>query len=222
MPGSVPPTHGAFPLVTADRLAWFLSAFAFAFAMAATPGPNNAMLTASGATWGFRRTVPHMLGIAIGLPLMLVAVALGAGQVLRANPWAQEVLRWAGATYMLWLAWKIARARPAPKQEAPSAPAGRPLNMLQAALFQWINPKAWVTAVGAVVTYTSGSGAALTAQAAVLAAIFLAVSVPVTTFWTLVGVGAARILRTQRALRRFNLAMAALLTASLLPLLFEE
>jgi threonine/homoserine/homoserine lactone efflux protein len=208
--------------VTADRLAWFLSAFAFAFAMSATPGPNNAMVTASGATWGFRRTLPHMLGIAIGFPAMVLAVALGAGQVLRANPWAQEALRWVGAAYMLWLAWKIARAQPAPQQETRPAPSGRPLNVLQAALFQWINPKAWVAAVGAVVTYTSGSGAALTAQAAVLAAMFLVVSVPVTGFWTLVGVGAARFLRSGRALRRFNLVMAALLAASLLPLFFIE
>ena len=214
--------HDARNVLTADRLAWFASAFAFALAMSATPGPNNAMLTASGATWGFRRTLPHMVGIAIGFPLMVLAVALGAGQVLRANPWAQEVLRWAGAVYMLWLAWKIARTRPAPRHETQSAPSGRPLNVLQAALFQWINPKAWVTAVGAVVTYTSGSGTALTAQSAVLAAMFLAVSLPVTGFWTLVGVGAARLLRTGRALRRFNLVMAALLAASLLPLLLEE
>lgn len=92
--------------------AWFGSALAFALSMSATPGPNNAMVTASGATWGFRRTVPHLLGISLGFPAMLVAVALGAGGVLRAHPWLHEALRWVGAAYLLWLAWRIAVAEP--------------------------------------------------------------------------------------------------------------
>ncbi len=208
--------------MNADRLAWFASALAFAVAISATPGPNNAMVTASGATWGLRRTVPHMLGIATGFPVMVLAVALGAGQALRANPWAHDVLRWVGAAYMLWLAGKIALARP-DSEAAPSAgQRSRPLGFGRAALFQWINPKAWVAAVGAVLTYTSGNGPALVSQAVVLAAMFLLVSLPITLFWTLVGVGAARLLRTGRALRRFNLAMAALLVASLLPLFAED
>ena len=206
----------------ADRLAWFASALAFALAMSATPGPNNAMVTASGATWGFRRTVPHMLGIAVGFPVMVFAVGLGFGQVLRANAWAPDALRWAGAAYMLWLAAKIALARPEPETGDRADGRARPLGFGQAALFQWINPKAWVAAVGAVVTYTSGNGAAMASQAAVLAAIFLLVSLPITGFWTLVGVGAARLLRTARALRRFNLVMAGLLVASLFPLFLEE
>ena len=80
--------------------------------MAATPGPNNAMVAASGATWGFRRTLPHMLGVSVGFPVMLVAVALGAGELLRTRPWAHEALRWVGAAYLLWLAWHIAVSRP--------------------------------------------------------------------------------------------------------------
>ena len=208
-------------MVAAGELAWFASALAFAVAMAATPGPNNAMVAASGATWGFRRTLPHMLGISVGFPVMLVAVALGAGELLRARPWAHEALRWIGAAYLLWLAWHIAVAHP----KAPAGPAqvgGRPLGFVRAALFQWMNPKAWVIAAGAVVTYTSSSGGALLVQAVVLAAIFLVIILPTIALWTLVGVGAARVLRTERALRRLNLAMAALLVASLLPLLRGE
>ncbi len=199
--------------------AWFASILAFAVAMSATPGPNNAMLAASGALWGFRRTLPHMLGISVGFPAMLAAVAFGAGELLRANPWAQEALRWAGAAYMLWLAWHIAMAKPAVAQDS-----GRhgPLGFVQAALFQWINPKAWVIAVGAVVTYTTGQGAVLMAQEALLATVFLVVSPLTTALWTMVGVGAARLLRTPRNLRRFNLAMAALLVASLVPMLRGE
>lgn len=210
--------------MAAGELAWFASALAFAVAMSATPGPNNAMVAASGASWGFRRTLPHMLGVSVGFPAMLVAVAFGAGEVLRTRPWAHDALRWIGAAYLLWLAWHIAVARP----KAPAVPAdparavGRPLGFVRAVLFQWVNPKAWVIAAGAVVTYTPSSGGALPAQAALLAAIFLVIILPATALWTLIGVGAARLLRTPRALRRFNLAMAALLVASLLPLLRGE
>ncbi len=200
-----------------EGLAWFASATAFALSVSATPGPNNAMVAASGATWGFRRTVPHMLGISVGFPVMLVAVAFGAGELLRARPWAHEALRWAGAAYMLWLAWRIAKAQPGPPEDGARG-RSRPLGFAEAALFQWVNPKAWVIALGAVVTYTP-AGAGLAAQAALLAAIFLALTLPVTALWTLVGVGAARLLRAPAALRGFNLAMAALLVASLLPLL---
>jgi threonine/homoserine/homoserine lactone efflux protein len=201
-----------------EGLAWFASATAFAISMSGSPGPNNTMVTASGATWGFRRTIPHMLGIAIGLPAMLLALALGVGEVLQAAPWLHQAMRWAGAAYMLWLAWKIATADPDPAGATGSA-ASRPLSFLQAALFQWVNPKAWVVALGAIAAYTTATGLELIGQTALLGAIFLVVTLPLVAGWTLVGVGAARLLRTRRALRLFNLAMAALLVASLLPML---
>ena len=200
--------------------AWFVSALAFAVSMSASPGPNNTMLTASGANFGFRRTVPHMLGVSIGFPAMLLAVALGAGEVLRAHPLALAVLRWAGAAYLLWLAWRIASARPAVKDGGELA--GRPFSFLQAVLFQWVNPKAWVIGLAAVLTQTTASGAAQIAEAVLLAGLFLVVTLITSMFWILIGVGAARLLRTPRALRGFNVAMAALLVASLLPLLWGE
>ena len=200
-------------------LGWFASAIAFAVSMSATPGPNNTMVTASGAAWGFRRTVPHMAGISVGFPAMLLAVALGAGEVLRSRPWLHEGLRWIGAAYLLWLAWHIATARPATPGQAP---AGRPISFPQAALFQWVNPKAWVISVGAVVTYTTATGGALIAQAAMLALIFVVVTSLCTAFWTMAGVGASRLLRTPAALRRFNLVLAGLLVVSLVPLLQGE
>lgn len=208
--------------MSGEDLAWLASALAFAVSMSATPGPNNAMVTASGANWGFRRTLPHMLGISVGFPVMLVAVSLGAGELLRAHPWAHDLLRWVGAAYLLWLAWRIATARPVTADGGEGGQVGKgahPLGFVQAALFQWVNPKAWVIALGAVVTFTTASGAALVGQATLLAVMFLVVTLPVTALWTLAGVGAARLLRTPVALRRFNLAMAALLVASLAPLL---
>ncbi len=203
--------------------AWLFSATAFAVAMAATPGPNNVMVTASGATFGFRRTVPHLLGISVGFPVMLAAVALGAGGLLRAWPWLHEALRWLGAAYLLWLAGQIARSRP-PDRDEPRAsgatpPRSRPLSFLQAALFQWVNPKAWVIAAGAVVTFTTAHGPAFIVQAGALSLIFLAVTFPAVAFWTALGACAGRSLRTERALRGFNLAMSALLVASLVLLL---
>lgn len=201
--------------MTAEQIAWFGSVAAFALAMAATPGPNNAMVAASGARFGISRTLPHLLGITLGFPVMLLAVAIGAGQILAALPWLHTTLRWVGTAYILWLAWTIARPHP------PAAPETRrrPLGLLPAALFQWVNPKAWIIAVSAVVTY-AGEGAPLT-QALAMAAVFGAVTFPAVLFWTIVGAGAARILRTERALRRFDLVMAVLLVASLVPILFE-
>ena len=204
-------------------LTWLASATAFAVAMLATPGPNNAMVAASGASWGLKRTVPHMLGVCAGLPVLLVAVALGAGEVLRERPWLHEALRWTGAGYLLWLAWRTATARPAPALglvgSRAAGPGRGPLGFAQAALFQWVNPKAWMTAIGAVATFTTARDGALLGQVAPLAVVILAVSLPTVVLWALVGVGAARVLRTPQALRGFNLAMAALLVASLLPLL---
>jgi threonine/homoserine/homoserine lactone efflux protein len=196
---------------------WLLSATAFAVSMSATPGPNNAMVASSGATFGVARTMPHVLGISVGFPLMLVAVALGADGVLRRFPELHMVLKWVGAAYLLWLAWHIATAHPDAAEGG--GRRARPLNFLEAALFQWVNPKAWVIALGAVATYTSADAVLL--EVLLLAAIFLVVCVPSTALWTGIGAGAARLLRSPRALRRFNVAMALLLVASLLPLLAE-
>lgn len=198
---------------------WLLSAGAFAVAMSATPGPNNTMVVASGATYGFARTVPHMLGIAAGFPVMLVVLGT-AGLPLLTDPRVHAVLKWVGAAYLLWLAWKIASADPDPAEPAAKA-VGRPLGFVQAALFQWVNPKAWVIAAGALATYAAGAEGDSLAATLGLAALFGLVALPCVGLWTLIGVGTARVLRTRRAVRLFNLAMAGLLVASLVPALRE-
>ena len=199
---------------------WFLSASAFAVAMSATPGPNNTMVVASGATYGFARTVPHMLGIAVGFPVMLIVLGT-AGLPLLTDPRVHAVLKWVGAAYLLWLAWRIAASDPEPAEPGAKVGTGRPLGFLQAALFQWVNPKAWVIAAGALATYTAqAEGGSLTATL-LLAILFGLVALPCVAFWTMIGVGTARVLRTRRALRLFNLAMAGLLVASLVPALAE-
>ena len=122
-----------------------LLAFAgFAFVSSVTPGPNNAMLLASGVNYGFRRTVPHIAGISLGCVAMLILVGLGLGRLFAAVPQLYLILRYAGAAYLLWLAWKIATAGPMTDQKA----ASRPMTFWQAAAFQWVNPKAWILGGG--------------------------------------------------------------------------
>ena len=206
---------------------WLLSTSAFAVAMSATPGTNNTMVVASGATYGFARAMPHMLGIAAGFPVMLIMLGT-VGLPLLADPRIHAVLRWVGAAYLLWLAWKIATADPDPGTESVATPgaaipvtSGRPLGFLQAALFQWVNPKAWIIAAGALATYTRDAGGASLAATLLLALVFGFVAIPCVALWTLIGVGTARLLRSRRSVRLFNLAMAGLLVASLVPVLAE-
>ena len=132
----------------------FVAMFVFAAVTAFTPGPNNIMVTASGVNFGFARTIPHLAGILIGFMVMLVACGAGLGALFTAYAPLQYALKIVGAAYMLWLAWKVANARPA--DDEPDASA-RPLTFLQAAAFQWVNPKAWVIAISAIAIYVRPS-----------------------------------------------------------------
>ncbi len=201
-----------------EGTAWFVSAAGFALAMSATPGPNNAMAAAAAANFGIRRSLPQMLGVAVGFPLMLVLVALGAAGLLRGAPGLLAALRWVGAAWLGWLAWGIATAAPPAPGVAPQGKTGRPMTLLQAALFQWVNPKAWIIAAGAIATYTGGEGG-LAGQALALAALFAVAAIASLLGWAALGAGTARLLRDPAALRWFNRGMAALLVASLIPVL---
>jgi threonine/homoserine/homoserine lactone efflux protein len=187
--------------------------FAFAFVTSVTPGPNNLMLMASGANFGFRRTVPHMLGVALGFVLMAFLVGLGLAGLFQTYPAAVTALEIAGVLYMLWLAWKIAHAAP----PAERAAEGRPMTFLQAAAFQWVNPKAWAMALTAVTLYAPDRslGAVL-----LVAAIFGAINLPSVGVWALAGQGLRRVLTSRRRLVAFNWTMAALLVLSLAPVLW--
>ncbi|MEL6618740.1 MAG: LysE family translocator [Pseudomonadota bacterium] len=190
-----------------------LTAFvAFAFVSSITPGPNNLMLMASGANFGFRRTVPHMLGIGLGFVFMVVLVGAGLVQVFDAYPVSYAVLRVASVLYLLWLAWKIANAAPVRAGKA----TGTPMTFLQAAAFQWVNPKAWAMALTAVSVYTPDN----TFRAvALVAVVFGAVNLPSVSCWTLLGQQMARVLTNPARRVAFNWTMAALLVVSLLPVL---
>ncbi|WP_198372164.1 LysE family translocator [Roseomonas rosulenta] len=188
-----------------------LALLGFAIAMSVTPGPNVLMVAAGAANAGVRATVPHMMGIAVGFGAMLLIVGLGLAAPFAAAPWLHTALKCGGAAWLLLLAWKIARAG-APGEGPPRPPLG----FIGAALFQWVNPKAWMIALAAIPTFTTPDGDILR-EALLVAGAFALVGFPCTLVWALLGAGASRLLRTDRALRGFNIAMAVLLVASLIP-----
>jgi threonine/homoserine/homoserine lactone efflux protein len=188
----------------------------FAFVTSITPGPNNMMLLASGVNFGLRRSLPHMLGISLGFMVLVLAVGLGLGQLFERLPALYSILRYAGAAYLLYLAWKIAQAG-APDDQADER--GKPFSFLQAAAFQWINPKAWVMAIGAITTYTPQDN--FLVNVVLIAALFALVNCPSVGLWTVTGSLLRNWLNNPRVLRRFNIGMALLLVASLYPILLD-
>jgi threonine/homoserine/homoserine lactone efflux protein len=193
-----------------------IAASMFAFVTSITPGPNNAMLLASGVNHGFVRTIPHLLGINLGFPAMLLAIGLGLSEIFAAFPVLHQILQIVGTTYLLYLAWMLASAGPL---DDGSAVVRRPMTFLQAAAFQWVNPKAWIIATGAIATFASG--AASFASIAVLAAIYAVVNLPCIAAWAGFGVALREVLTSERRVRVFNIAMALLLILSLYPTLSE-
>lgn len=193
----------------------FIALIGFAFVTSVTPGPNNLMLMASGANFGLRRTVPHMLGVSLGHAFMAFILGLGLAELFAAQPRLRLILTAISAVYLLWLAWKIANAA-APGSAASAG--GQPLTWLQAAGFQWVNPKAVYMAVTAQTLYApDGSG---WIGAALVAGIFAAVNLPSVGVWAWAGTHLRRLLTDSLRLQVFNITMAVLLIASFLPVLF--
>lgn len=185
----------------------------FCFVSSITPGPNNLMLMASGANFGFLRTLPHMLGVALGFVLMVFLVGIGLAQLFDIFPIANTILKIGSVIYLLYLAWKIANAAPIDAKSS----GGTPMTFLQAAAFQWVNPKAWSMAVTAVTVYTPDT--ALT-NIILVSVIFGIVNLPSVGVWVVMGQQMARFLTNPMRLRIFNWTMATLLIASLYPVLW--
>ena len=177
-----------------------------------TPGPNNMMLLASGANFGIRRTFPHMMGIMFGHAGMVVILGLGLAGLLAARPEILIPLRYACLAYLFWLAWRIANAAPPDSADA----TGRPMTFLEAALFQWVNPKAWAVALTAVTVYAPGEGVAAVLLTAL---VFMSVSLPSVSLWAGLGTAIRGWLAAPGRLRAFNIVMALLLVASTVPAL---
>jgi len=192
----------------------FLALLAFAFVSSITPGPNNLMLLASGVNFGFRRTIPHMLGIGAGFLSLLLGVGLGLGALLLAFPALHTALKIAGGAYMLYLAWHIAMSRSLATDRQAGA---RPMSFLAAAAFQWVNPKAWVMAVTAMALYTDPAAPLLSML--VVSVAFALVNLPSVSTWAAFGTALRGFLSDPVRLKWFNIAMGLLLAASLWPML---
>lgn len=188
----------------------------FAFVASVTPGPNNLMLLASGMNYGFRASIPHILGVSSGFFGLVIAVGLGLGEVFTRYPQSYAAMKWVGAAYMLFLAWRIATAgTPAP--ETAGETRGKPLGFLGAATFQLVNPKAWVMAAGAFTTYIPASPSAT--LVVMIATLFATINVPCISGWAVFGARLSQWLREPGYARVFNRGMAAMLVISLMPVL---
>lgn len=187
----------------------------YGFVSSVTPGPNNLMLLASGVNFGFVRTLPHMFGIGVGFFLLLLAVGLGLGALLETIPALYTVLKFAGGSYMLYLAWKIATTRSMAKGKA--SENATPMTFMQAVAFQWVNPKAWVMGVTGIATYASHDN--YMTMVLLVSVIYVLVNVPSVALWAGFGSVMRDWLSDPVRLKWFNIIMALLLVASLWPML---
>jgi threonine/homoserine/homoserine lactone efflux protein len=184
----------------------------FSSVMSLTPGPNVVMVTASAANFGFRPVIPHMLGITLGFGLLVMAVGLGLAGLFQTEPRLHLALKYLGGAYLLYLAWRIATA---------SGPGGgtacaKPIGFIEAVLFQCVNPKGWVFAVGTIAAYTTVGGNAVW-QTLVIAVVNAATCLVSVVVWAAFGTVIGRYLRDPRLRRLFNGTMAGLLVLSLVP-----
>ncbi|MCK6265671.1 LysE family translocator [Vibrio sp. ZSDE26] len=183
----------------------------FAFVSTFTPGPNNIMLMTSGANVGFARTIPHMLGIALGFAFMVILVGVGLMGIFNAYPVSHQILKYVSLAYLVYLAAKIAMSGRAKEVED-----FKPLTFIGAASFQWVNPKGWSMALSAVTLFSSG-GAWF--ELGVIAVAFTLANIPSVSFWTFAGQKLQHWLTTPIRIRSFNVSMAVLLIASTVPMI---
>jgi len=181
----------------------------YSFVMSITPGPNNVMLTTSGANFGFRRTIPHLLGISTGVAVQLIAVCAGLGAVFTRWPALQTVLSWAGAAYLIFMGWKLLRS----SGIATSAAAGEPITFFQAALFQFLNPKAWVMTLTAAALFFPAEWGIVRGSAYVIF-MMVVINLPSIAVWALFGSSMRRLLEQRSRRTVFNSAMALALVGT--------
>ena len=194
----------------------FIAFVAFAVVMFFTPGPNNIMLLSSGLTYGFRRTLPHVAGIAIGFAFMIGAVGLGFGTIFIAYPVLQTILKYAGVVYLIYLAAAIAMSGPV---SADQDNRRGPMTFWGAAMFQWVNAKGWVMVIGTITAYAAIAAFPLNIVIQVVLSLILG-AVSCTT-WALFGTALRPLLTSPTAVRAFNIVMALLLLASLYPVFMD-
>lgn len=194
----------------------FIAVLFFAFSTTITPGPNNVMIMSSGVNYGVRASMPHFLGICLGFPLMVLLVGFGFGVIFEKFPNLHQLIKVVGVVYLLWLAWHIASAEP----KAIKRGDKKPFTFWQAALFQWVNAKAWMMASGAVAAYTTVQGNPVIEVVAITLA-FLLMAFPCVGVWLLFGSLLRKVLSNSIFQRVFNITMGLILVASIIPVLQE-
>jgi threonine/homoserine/homoserine lactone efflux protein len=192
--------------MTPEQLLAFLG---FSIVVAGTPGPSNALLTATGANVGVVRGLPALIGVVVGMAALMFVVAFGLGAIIFETPLLLTAVKWAGAAVLLWLAWKIATSRPIAAETG-----GRSIGFVGAAAFQWINPKSWLACTSAAAAFLDHSRGTALLQAATLALLFVLAALPCCFVWLAFGAVLQRALRSERALRTFNIIMGLVLAAS--------
>ena len=196
--------------------ALIIASFPFLTSMGFTPGPNNIMVASSGVNFGFRATIPHILGISFGFPIMLLIVGLGLAKIFLAVPLVHVAFKYISIVYLVYLAFRIATAAEADAARG----TAKPLTFMQAVAFQWINVKAWIIAVSAVTTYTVVNSSLLL-QISAIALMDVGITLASVCCWTLFGHFLREYLHTDSRRRRFNYTMAALLLLSIIPVFWE-
>ncbi|MEP3245275.1 MAG: LysE family translocator [Sneathiella sp.] len=194
-----------------------LALIGFAFVMSISPGPGNFLLLTSGVNFGYRRSLPLVLGINIGFLSMVFFVGLGLGKILQEVPLLYTILKFASAAYILWLAWKISTSRSLSQTD--NEQMGKPLSFLQAAFLQLLNPKAWAVALILSVSYTNPEQYLFSLL--LMIGIFALINLPTISVWALSGVALRHLLGNGKRIAVFNIAMALLLVASMLPVLLQ-
>lgn len=200
-------------------LTMLVSITSFALAGVLTPGPNNIMLLSSGLTFGYRSTIPHMMGVMLGFSIMVVLVGLGIGAVFETFPVIFTVLKVVGISYLFWMAWRIANSKG--EIDTKNSQSSKPFTFLQAASFQWVNPKAWFMAITTTVSFVTNPKIGFM-QVLVISFIFMICGFISTNTWTLGGVYLKKFIKNTLHVRIFNITMALLIIASVLPVIFED
>ncbi|HEU5100123.1 MAG TPA: LysE family translocator [Roseiflexaceae bacterium] len=183
--------------------------FVFAVVAAITPGPSNLILTSTGAAVGVLRGLPCLFGVTIGMGLMMFLVAFGLGSLVLESPMLLLAINWCGIGFLLWLSWKIATAG---RNDATSEK--KLVGFWRAAMFQWVNPKSWLVSASAVASFLQAGAASALAQSLGFGTLFVLAALPSCFIWLAFGAGVQRLLRTERAVRAFNVVMGALLAGS--------
>ncbi len=197
-------------------LAMLVSIATFTLTAAITPGPNNVMLLSSGLTFGYKKTLPHIFGVFLGFSLMVLLVGLGVGIIFEKFPIVLEILKVIGILYLLWMAFKIANS----KGKMNIKEKNKPFTFIQAALFQWVNPKGWIMAITSISIFVTSKDNSIE-QVIIIALIFLLSGVISTNTWAMGGVALKKFIKDETHVRKFNILMAVLLVLSVLPVIFE-